>query len=1212
MPFFEPSDETLPRLPTAVQPANPLRPTSDDVLMAAFRQDNPVVNVFRSLSQERFPAEPDHNPMDLIRGTKFEQSHLDNFLGSRSADETRAIMRRIDEEDADRRTLDAAGIPGTVAQVAAGMIDPTIALPAGQIVRGARGGYSIIRSAALTGAAAGLQTGIQEGILQSTQETRTAAESATAIGSATLLGAFLGGGAAALFSREEAAALAKSLDATRAEMDAHAGNVVPFPEKPPAPESASPGLAASAGAAATDTRELTMPRTGLEFSAGLSPTRRVLSADAVTARRTMADLAETPYRFDDNNVGVATTQGPPVDRIVRNEINGTHVRVADEMDRLWGDLRFGEGNTPYFAKMRDTVGMLGREDGMPMFGDFKEMVSDALMSGDRHEIPQVAQAAQFIRREVFDKWAPRAEKVIEGFKPMTPREGESYFPHLWNKEIIRARRPEFANKLTGLYRDDQTKKAAAKERITAAHQSLGVEENLINKYQARIESLSSDAEVVAARQEEATRLNKFAFERSTDLRESQFRNEGGIRVDAPGKNIDKARGGAVFETKVRERGNTLSDQVSAKLAEIDATERKLARSIQNHNDLRARIEKEIADWDGKSAQEAKTAMKSREEWDAERAAKAVANGEEAPKNRLGSADSAVDRTVKRIIESDRDLSIDELRARANETVDRILGSPDGRLPYDMHMGGPRIGSISTEAPRGSMNARQLDVSNAWAKDWIETDAEQIAAMHLRTFAPDVVLAERFGDVEMTPAFRAIKEEYAAKIDATKSEKERTKLGKERDAVIRDLAAVRDRVRGVYGWSADLRNLARVANGAKTFNNLSSMGVAAVSSLPDFAGAIFRYGFSGALQDGWAPYFKYMTGQLPEFEKFKTQMRSLGIGIEVTTNARQHALDDVMDVYRPQSRFERGLQATSDKFFIANLLAPLTDAQKTIAAHVSTSEMLRAAKASSEGKATQKQIANLAESGVDQQMAERIWRNFSENGGVSEGGVHLPNTADWKDKAAAQALEGAISREVDIMVVTPGQEKALWMSKPVLSLLGQFKAFTAASTERILIANLQRRDASSLSGAIAAIGLGMMSYKVNSMLGGSKTSDRPQDWLKEGIGRGGMLGWFEEGNALASKATRGQADIYRMIGADKPLSRYASRSTLDMLLGPTAGKIPALSSITGAAASGEWNESDTKSVRRLMAFQNLLYVRGLFNQVEKGVNGTFGIEMKPQP
>jgi hypothetical protein len=87
----------------------------------------------------------------------------------------------------------------------------------------------------------------------------------------------------------------------------------------------------------------------------------------------------------------------------------------------------------------------------------------------------------------------------------------------------------------------------------------------------------------------------------------------------------------------------------------------------------------------------------------------------------------------------------------------------------------------------------------------------------------------------------------------------------------------------------------------------------------------------------------------------------------------------------------------------------------------------------------------------------------------------------------------------------------------------------------------------------------------------------------------------------------------MIGADKPLSRYASRSAMDQLLGPTAGKIGGILSVGSAISRpSEWSESDSKALRRLVAGQNVFYLRGLFNQVEAAGNNAYGIEMKVKP
>jgi hypothetical protein len=160
-----------------------------------------------------------------------------------------------------------------------------------------------------------------------------------------------------------------------------------------------------------------------------------------------------------------------------------------------------------------------------------------------------------------------------------------------------------------------------------------------------------------------------------------------------------------------------------------------------------------------------------------------------------------------------------LRGQAHKITDRILGSPDGRLPYDLHTGGPEVGwrGPGADDTRGSLQAREFNIPDAAIRDFLENDVEQVVAIHLRTIVPDVLLTERFGDVRMTEALQKITEEYAGLIDAATSEKARKKLNDERDAVIRDIAAVRDRIRGVYGFSPNLRNMARVASGVKVLN-----------------------------------------------------------------------------------------------------------------------------------------------------------------------------------------------------------------------------------------------------------------------------------------------------------------------------------------------------------------------------------------------------------
>jgi hypothetical protein len=1211
-------------------PAAPPSGSSIDVFEAAFRQTNTFVSAMQYMRNSgHFAPQPDYNPVNDLKGwkdPKYLLDHGEKFVGSQSPAETRSIAGQIDDEDADKRLLAANGKTGFIASAMAGLLDPTMLLPGGIGVDAIRGGLTFTKAAVEMGKAGFLATTAQEALLHATQQTRTFEESALNVASGTLLTAMLGGGAVSLLSPAERAGLETKLHADRAAMNEHAGNPSTG-EAPPA--STGTAYPIAAGAAASDTRKVELVPFGLSEIPGVrtvvektSPMQRLFGSESVAARRTTADLAETSLLMKQNyeRVPIAwdadgkpiqwedryqvTTAGPALDREARLMINQGQVAIGDELSRQFSEYRFGEQRAAprMRAGFEDFTGRA--PDGKMSYDQFKEAVTDALRNNDTHEIPQVQMSAQAIRNKVFEPWKKRA--IDAGLLPegVDVKTADSYVQRLYNKQAIAAKRPEFVDRVTDWLAGDQQAKAESQQKIGLYQGALESHRSTIDKLQGQIAKLETDTDVIAARAEEVTNINKAANRRAEKLRTR----------DQDNLPLQNARGGAVFETLARNRGNILADRASAKMAEIEKLEAQLAGEIQSSHAMREKIETEIAAWEGKSATEAKAALKARGEAEKARQAKIDAGTSSSKGERLSSADKAVDKAVNRILDSDRALSRDELRSRAHEITDRIIGSPDGRLPYDLGMEHGTAHGGSGEPPRGALAAREFNIPDATIRDFLENDAEHIVAAHLRTMVPDVLMTEKFGDVAMTESFRKINDEYAALSDAAKTEKERTRLEKERQGVISDLAAQRDTVRGIYGLAAQgpMRNLARAVGVIKNYNVLTSMGSAALSSLPDMAGTVFRHGLTSTFSDAWSPFFSFLTRQSDAWQEGGRQYRAMGIAVESVLASRHHALMDTLDTYHPQSRVERTMQWATGKFQFVNMLAPWTDFAKINASLVAGSEILRAVKAASEGTASARQLRTLGESGIEAHMAPRIAKAF-ETGGEIRDGVHLPNTADWADAEARRVFEGAVARDADISVVTPGLEKPLWMRDQIIGVLAQFKSFTAAATERILISNLQRRDAQVLQGLIFSMGLGMLSYKLSSITGGQPTSDKPQDWIKEAISKGNLLGWAEEANALASKTTRGGVDIYRMIGADKPLSRYASRSAMDQLLGPTAGKIGGILSVGSAISRpSEWSESDSKALRRLVAGQNVFYLRGLFNQVEAAGNNAYGIEMKVKP
>jgi hypothetical protein len=255
-------------------------------------------------------------------------------------------------------------------------------------------------------------------------------------------------------------------------------------------------------------------------------------------------------------------------------------------------------------------------------------------------------------------------------------------------------------------------------------------------------------------------------------------------------------------------------------------------------------------------------LKARAEAEQAREAKKAEGNYKGKSERLSAADKAVDKAVKRILESDRDLSRDDLRSPAHEITDRIIGSPDGRLPYDLGMEHGTAHGGSGEAPRGGLAAREFNIPDATIRDFLENDVEHIVASHLRTMVPDVLLTEKFGDTRMTEAFRKINDEYAALTDAAAIGERRTRLEKERQGVVDDLAAQRDthpRPLRHRAAGADAQRRARHRR-HQELQRADLDGSAALSSLPDMAGTVLRHGLTSTFNDAWVPFFKMLTGR----------------------------------------------------------------------------------------------------------------------------------------------------------------------------------------------------------------------------------------------------------------------------------------------------------------------------------------------------------------
>jgi len=526
----------------------------------------------------------------------------------------------------------------------------------------------------------------------------------------------------------------------------------------------------------------------------------------------------------------------------------------------------------------------------------------------------------------------------------------------------------------------------------------------------------------------------------------------------------------------------------------------------------------------------------------------------------------------------------ELKALAEQITDHILKTPEGRVPYE-----------AVPVRRGPANERVLNVPDEMIEPWLESDIETVARFYARSIIPDIELSRSFGDPTMRRVISGIRDSYQDMIVGAKNEAERAQLASRRDSDITDLAAMRDRLRGTYGAPADpsgffVRGARLVRNG----NYLSLLGAMTESSIPDLARPVMVHGVLRTLRDGVLP----LITNFRQYRLATEEAKRAGAALDMVLDSRAMELADVGDAYGRHSRFERGVQALTERFGKWALMAPWNAALKQFTSVITQHEILSAAVRGAGMSA--RELFHLAQWGISPEVAGRIAAEFGKHG--ERGSVWLANTRAWTDRDAIAGFRAALVKEADSTIVTVGVgDRPLWMSTELGKTVGQFKSFAFASTQRVLISGLQRRDMATLNGTLLSIALGMGVYGLKSRAAGRETSDDPAVWVREGVDRSGILGWLYEAGNISEKFTRGLIGPRAITGGELA-SRYASRGVFGALFGPTVGRVEDIAKATGAAVSGEFTESDVRALRRLLPFQNLFYLRWLFDQAQEGAAG----------
>lgn len=536
-----------------------------------------------------------------------------------------------------------------------------------------------------------------------------------------------------------------------------------------------------------------------------------------------------------------------------------------------------------------------------------------------------------------------------------------------------------------------------------------------------------------------------------------------------------------------------------------------------------------------------------------------------------------------------DLEKQDFEDIARQIAMRISATPDGRLPYDWKLGESSKSNVAPTSLKGAMKSRVFNVPDKDFEEFFDNDIEKLGARYLQQVAPDIELSKAFdGDLDLTNIKKDIAEWWDSKIELEKDPKKSQKLKAKRDADIRDVVAMKDRMRGTFAQPRQEFDLfTRAARVARDLNYLRFMGGVVASSIPDVARTFMAEGFVKTFKHGLKP----LTTNLKAFKASAAEGKRYGVGVDALMGGRAEIMADVADYTQGGNAFERATRSMASNFGKINLMDRWTAGMKQLHAVTMQSSTISDLM---KGK-YDKRLSRL---GISEADSKNITKQIKKHGKQVDG-VWLSGAKNWDDADLEEMWGAAIRKESDRVIVMPGQEKPLFMSTEMGKTFFQFRSFMMSATQRMLIGGIQGQEANYLGGTLMLTSLGMMAYTFKQWDAGREISDDPRVLISEGIDRSGMLGILMEINNTVEKISGNNYGLRPLIGASQPSSRFASRNQTEALLGPTFGSFASTAfKVLGAGSQDrEWTEADTRAMRRLLPYQNLLLFRQALDKLE---------------
>ena len=530
----------------------------------------------------------------------------------------------------------------------------------------------------------------------------------------------------------------------------------------------------------------------------------------------------------------------------------------------------------------------------------------------------------------------------------------------------------------------------------------------------------------------------------------------------------------------------------------------------------------------------------------------------------------------------------------------------------LNNGDSSVYSSDDVAETGRLLSRDLlsgDLPDDLAR-FLERDSSVILNNARKEYV-DLMLIDEFGSVSLSEQKKRISDEWdraEKQLNVMKNNgadpdvinKKLKKLQDRRSHDASNLDLLLGRIRETNYATKDISPKTETALSAlKVYNVATSLSQILLSSIPDIGGVIAKTNLKhtvGSLKA--VKNFASLSVQ----EQLKRAPYLAHAIVETFTNARGLSFAEFTNNSPFENRFMRITRGATDVTMRAFGATLWNKYAKILAGFSHISYLQEIADIYHKtGKISDIHKEYMGRYGLYPRDLREIYVNVNRYGSKSDDGINMPNFMTWKNQDLAMRLRYGVDKVMDEAIVTPGLDKAKVFDNPYLSVLFQFKSFSATAVGSTLIPGLQSADRGNvLAGMATMVGLGMLSVMAKNALAGREPLE-PSEVFTRGFAASGVSGWIEEGYKLANMATMGGPDklLYAVSGGvigDDKYSGYQQEMELESFLGPSFGKIKNLFKITGDLSEGKIKRSTWRKLKQLVPFQNFYGINYAFNKM----------------